>query len=222
MILFGLGLFLTRFLEYSEEPIIADAVVLFVGPAYEQAAREQEAYKLIADGYADYLIIPARGKAFRVYKSGNALAKQASIVETIPLCDRKTYHRLFRKGEASLVPVHTSYVSPLTWKEKNQAFENTHKEILIARKIINELNLKSVILVSSPYHMRRIRIIVKSVFEDGAKDNKVNLSFVSTRYKNAPASLLKIIQRKIKNVTLEYVKIFWFLLSENFLFDQTS
>ena len=40
-----------------------------------------------------------------------------------------------------------------------QHFEDTHVEILRARSILQNMGLKSVNFVSSPYHMRRIKMI---------------------------------------------------------------
>jgi len=48
------------YLAYTEKPIKSDAIVLFVGPDY--GARLKEARKLVAEGYANTIIIPAQNK----------------------------------------------------------------------------------------------------------------------------------------------------------------
>ena len=47
--------------------------------------------------------------------------------------------------------------------------ESTHHEALITRGIIEAENLDSVLVVSSPYHMRRIKMIFDHVIGDRAK-----------------------------------------------------
>jgi hypothetical protein len=47
----------SAYLDYSEKPVKSDAVVLFVGPDYE--SRMKKALRLIEEGYADALFIPA-------------------------------------------------------------------------------------------------------------------------------------------------------------------
>jgi len=62
----GFVLYSPRFLLYSSEYRKADAVILILGPDFK--ARQKEAYELIDEGMADYLIIPAYHKVYRVYE----------------------------------------------------------------------------------------------------------------------------------------------------------
>ncbi|MGD0169290.1 MAG: hypothetical protein ABSE54_06180, partial [Smithella sp.] len=62
VILAGLILYSPRFLLYSSEYKKADAIILFLGPDFK--ARQKEAYGLLSEGMADYLIIPAYHKTY--------------------------------------------------------------------------------------------------------------------------------------------------------------
>ena len=86
-------------------------------------------------------------------------------------------------------------------------YEDTHIEVLEAKKIMNLLGYSSAIFVSSPYHMRRISIIAERVFPDDG----YQLSFVGSRFSGQDINFSIFTWSKAKLVFQEYVKIFYFL-----------
>jgi len=73
---------------------------------------------------------------------------------------------------------------------------------------MSSYGLNSAILVSSPYHMRRIKLIVMKVFDT----NKGDFYFVPTSYEKAPANCWELSFTDWKKVRKEYGKILWFFL----------
>ena len=68
-------------------------------------------------------------------------------------------------------------------------YEDTHIEIIEAQKRMSDYGLKSAIFVSSPHHMRRIKLIAEKVF----KSNNYNFYYVPTRYENISVNCLGIV-----------------------------
>jgi hypothetical protein len=58
-----------HFLLYSSGYKRADAIILFLGPDF--TSRQKEAYRIIEEGMADYLIIPAYYKTYRIFEEGS-------------------------------------------------------------------------------------------------------------------------------------------------------
>src|SRR5208283_1275186 len=166
-----------KFLLYSSKYKKADAIILLLGPDFK--ARQKEANKLINDGMADYLIIPAYHKAYRIYDKG-----------TMKYLSPNLYS--FKSGQQN-VAVPPSF------------YEDTHWEIIEAQKVMSSYGLNSAILVSSPYHMRRIKLIVMKVFDT----NKGDFYFVPTSYEKAPANCWELSFTDWKKVRKEYGKILW-------------
>lgn len=164
-----------HYLNFSESPKNADAVVLFVGPHLKK--RMEEAHQLINEGYTDTLIIPA-------------------------------HHQICTYSDGNII----KYLNPdkniFDKKEYPNFYENTHNEVLWAKTMMERVGFNSAIMVSSPYHMRRIKIISQKVFSE---ENWM-LSFVGSRYlkknRGFSASLLDNMQKTIT----EYVKIIVFNL----------
>ena len=180
ILLAGFILYSPRFLLYSSDYKKANAIILILGPDFK--ARQKEAYRLINEGMTDYLIIPAYHRAYRVY-AYNA----------------KKY----------LSPNVYSFKS--TQKNINTTpgfYEDTHLEIMEARKMMSDYRLNSAIFVSSPYHMRRIKIIVNKIFDT----NKGDFYFVPTNYEKAPANFWELSLADWKKVRREYGKILWFFI----------
>ena len=67
-----------------------------------------------------------------------------------------------------------------------------------------EYGFKSALFVSSPYHMRRIKIIAESVYND---DEQYILSFVPTSYEKLPVNLLDLFKYAYRSIFQEYLKI---------------
>ncbi len=63
--------------------------------------------------------------------------------------------------------------------------ENTHKELLFAKCAMDQLQFRSAILVSSPCHMRRIRLIADRVFDQ----DKYRIYCLAAESQTKPQSL---------------------------------
>lgn len=169
------------FLACSDPPAPSDAVVLYLGP--EREARREEARRLLDEGYARYLVIPSLGEVFRVGRGGRLdrlLAPPQAPGNVFLLRKAANYGRYY---------------------------ENTHVETLEARRIMRDLGLRSALLVSSPYHMRRIALIAGRVFAgDGFR-----LGFVPARDEPRPAPADWLDPGRRGNIVSEYLKLAWFL-----------
>ena len=87
-------------------------------------------------------------------------------------------------------------------------YENTHIEALEAKKMMDAAGYTSALFVSSPYHMRRISMISKAVFQD----KKYQLTFRGSRYVKTGGLLSLFHWSEIQNVFEEYFKIVGFLV----------
>ncbi len=179
--LFAAVFFSPKYLFVSNNFEKSSAVILFLGPDYE--ARKKEAYVLLQDGFAEFLLVPA---CFRIKRA---------------------------RADGSLEPVKTNRITLKSPWEYRSLYENTHLEVLWARQMMDAYGFKSCIFVSSPQHMRRIKIMADRVFDK----EEYRLSFVPTRYEDMPGSLWWTSVTGLKKVVSEYVKIAWFLMYEPFL-----
>jgi hypothetical protein len=170
------------FLTYSSEYRKADAIVLFLGPDF--SARQKEAYKMIKEGMSDYLIIPAYHKIYKIV-DGEPIRHYLSNLSVVDSRNKK------------------SIVAPLPY-----FYEDTHVETIEARRIMSEYELKSAIFVSSPYHMRRIKVIVARVFNS----NNDKFYFVPTSFEKAPTLFWELSWTDWRKVGREYGKMLWFVL----------
>lgn len=176
----GLIIFAPDYLLYSSPYEKADAIVVLLGPDFK--ARQKEAHGLVREGMADYLIIPAYNKTYRVFDRRAIQYLSANFSERKAMKKNITDRPFF--------------------------FEDTHLEILEALKEMSHHGLKSAIFVSSPYHMRRIKIIVFKVFN--AKDGA--FYFVPTHYEHAPSAFWELSWANWRKVGREYGKILWFYI----------
>jgi len=85
-------------------------------------------------------------------------------------------------------------------------YEHTHVEMLYAKRMMDDMGLRSAILVSSQYHMKRISMPAQRVF--GEQSNL--FSYVPTPYESDPIHLRDISRADWKFVMSEYIKIVWF------------
>jgi len=162
--------FAFSFLNYSEQPVKVDTVILFVGPDYQ--SRLNEAQYLMNEGYSKHLFVPALNKSF-IFENGSLKV------------DKSHRKDMFKVGS------YPDY------------FENTHIEVLEAKKMMEISGFTSAIFVSSSYHMRRIKIIVSKVFFG----KNYILSFKSSRF-DKPNSLFSNVKwSNIKRFFFEYIKI---------------
>lgn len=179
-LLAGGVLFSPYFLLYSTDYKKADAIILLLGPDFK--ARHKEAKKLIRMGMADYLIISAYNKTYRIYDQG----KRQVLLPKMNFAEQDANPK-------------TSYPT---------FYEDTHIEIIKAEKIMSVHGLKSAIFVSSPYHMRRIKFIAGKVFNL----NRDGFYFVPTSHEKAPANFWELTSVEWRKVRREYGKIVWFFI----------
>ncbi len=173
LVLFAvLFIYAPHYLVYEDKPQKTDTVILFLGNEYRE--RRAEAVRLVRDGYADYLLIPAYGRIAQAPDLGRAL-----------------------RNRAPARPAHYPVV-----------YEDTHIEVLEAKKIMDQKGLKSAIFVSSPYHMRRIKLIAGRVFSGTG----YRMLFVPTRYEKRMDAIWFFHQSSVRKVAGEYGKIVWFFL----------
>ena len=169
------------FLDRRDTLAPADAVVLYVGPEREE--RMEEARRLLREGYARFLIVPAHGEAYRVEGDGS--------LSRIVAPARVPGNLFFLRKAAN----YKGY------------YENTHVETLEARRIMQDLGLRSALLVSSPYHMRRIGLIAGRAFAgDGRR-----LGLAPSRGEIRPALGDWLDPGRRRNMLSEYVKLAWFI-----------
>ncbi|MFZ4856687.1 MAG: YdcF family protein [Desulfuromonadaceae bacterium] len=182
LLLVVFAIFAPGFLFTEDATRKADAVVLFVGPGNE--ARVDEARYLIKEGYAHYLLIPSSGEIFTADSAGVLVHKVADQSHG------NLNHRIMMAAN------YKKYL------------ENTHIETLEAKRMLDDLDLRSAMLVSSAFHMRRIRMIAGRVFDE----RKYSISCNPARWQQefTVADWLNAERRKI--IVSEYVKIGWFLV----------
>jgi uncharacterized SAM-binding protein YcdF (DUF218 family) len=167
-----------RFLVYSTNYAKVDAIIVLLGPVFN--ARERHARDLIKKGMADYLIIPAYNKTYYV--------------------DQGTIKPLPNKTDKNNINGENNQVVP-------RYYEDTHLELIEAKKTMKMYGQKSAIFVSSPYHMRRIQLMVDKEFDHHSKSY-----FSPTPYDPAPLNVWELKAADWKKVQREYGKILWFMI----------
>ncbi|MBU4484310.1 YdcF family protein [bacterium] len=127
-----------KFLSIDDDyrSLNADAVVVLAGPPAEDMQRVFEGAKLLQNGCVQYLILPLRHKALQ----WSSLAKSYKIDINIP-----ENRILFGRSE-------------LSDQELIGHYGGTFTEAKKAIQIMLQNKLKSAIIISSGYHMRRTRI----------------------------------------------------------------
>jgi len=140
--------------------------------------RDRYARDLVHKGMADYLIIPAYEKTYHV---------ELGMMRLL-LNDQKGNGA----KKNSILP---------------QYYEDTHLEIIKAKKTMDMLGHKSAIFVSSPYHMRRIKLIVDNEF-----DHHYTYYFSPTPYDPAPLRAWELNASDWKKIWRECIKIAWFMI----------
>lgn len=178
LLIAGMVLISPRFLLYSTDYKKTDAIIILLGPDFK--ARQKEANALVNRGMANYLIIPAYHKAY-------GILAESKDKKLLPYLNSPRFNKVL------------SYPN---------FYEDTHIEIIEAQQVMALFGLKSAIFVSSPYHMRRVKLIVRRVFDF----NKGEFYFVPTRYEIAPKNFWELSPVEWKKVRREYSKIIWFYL----------
>ncbi len=102
---------------------------------------------------------------------------------------------------------HTLFIPALKigWRQKSYPnyYEDTHIEVIYARQMMEQEGYQSAIMVSSPYHMRRIRMISNSVFDK----LPYSLTFRGSRYVTFEPHLVLWNGTQLKRIVEEYIKI---------------
>jgi len=176
------AIFAPGFLFTEDVTRKADAVILFVGPGDED--RLNEAKQLIKEGYARYLLIPFSGELFEADNAGGL----------VRLTGDHPHEKLFHRTRIA--------------ENYKKHYENTHIEALEAKRMMDELGVRSAMLVSSGYHMRRIRLIAGRVFD--ARKYVIALKPARRQTALTAADWLNNENRKI--IGSEYLKMGWFLI----------
>ena len=169
-----LVLYAPHYLNYADQPAKADAVVLFLGKNIK--ARNMEADRLLSDGYANYLIIPALGQVISTSEKKPFQTKKSAATGRYP-----------------------------------HFYENTHIEVLEAKRIMDQSGFKKANFVSSPSHMRRIKMITDHVFQQkNSAPDAYQINFVPMRAEPSLPKASPWDLKNIGNVVYEYIKMAWF------------
>lgn len=173
------------YLMYREEPRKADCIIPLLGNEYLE--RKKEAYQLIAEGFSSVLLIPPRYRLVKV-------------------TDRQEKMDLQVKEELSELSIRAYKVNP-----QYRWYENTHIELIMAREYMLAYGFDSAIIVSSPYHMRRVKLLASNVFPR----NEYDITCVPDRYESMYNPWWAD-RKGIMWISREYTKIAWFLFYHRF------
>ena len=174
-------LFLPSYLLYETPPIDADVVVVFGGNDFE--ARKRQAQELIDKGRVSFMIVPFQGRIYATRKANTLIAPTQT----------------------------TAIVREIRTKNLRFYVEETHIEMLQTLKLLAYIQASRAIIVSSPYHMRRIQVIADLVLDP----HIYTVAFVPTAY--APPNKPWFTSRvDVKWVFSELGKISWLRLYSPF------
>ena len=166
-----------QYLQYRAPSNAPQAVVVLLGRDWP--ARKRQAEERLRESPAKTLIIPAYGRMRGMEGPGGTPA--AERTQPAP-----------RPRPATPYP---------------RYFEDTHIEMLKAKSMMDTAGIAAADFVSSPYHMRRIRLIADRVFDSA----DYRLGFVPTPY-DPPSDGFWLLQETDRRwVVTETVKILWFL-----------
>jgi uncharacterized SAM-binding protein YcdF (DUF218 family) len=174
--------FAPRVLVHADAPVKSDAIVLF--SSSDTKARETDAEKLLREGLAQYLLIPALGEVRAVLPDG-------TLQRISP--DYKIGKQLLKLRKRAFYA---------------RYYENTHIEVLEAKRMMDDLGFHTAILASSPYHMRRLRMISRNVFGE----QSVLMTYVPTRTEQTVSGQVRMDAADTLFILGEYLKIGWFYL----------
>ncbi len=173
------------FLLYEHPLKEADCIVVMFGGKFTE--RRHEAVSLIENGVGRVLLLPAWRKVVFYNRAGGKKKQGTLVVSGRPQVNRKIFGKHL------------------------DLYENTHLELILAREMMDELKLKSAVVVSSPYHMRRLRMIAGRVFA-----GKYRIGFKASA---EPYGVVESWRSPCfwKYVGSEYMKIAWFLIYSRFV-----
>jgi hypothetical protein len=177
--------FASDYLTYSDIPSESEAVVLFVGPGFEN--RQQEACRLITECRPKYLIVPAYNMVTSV--NGSRISRIRPITEA-----EYSSFKVRKKMDYE------------AW------YEDTHVEVMETKRLMEATGVRSAIFVSSPYHLRRIKLISDRLFEAERK----KISYVASRNEAVALQPLHVSFTELHWQVSEYAKIAWYFLYHQF------
>ncbi len=120
------------------------------------------------------------------------------------------FHQVFILSDGQVVKASALKLKRFPTSKYPDYYENTHIETLEARQIMEQLGFKSAILVSAPYHMRRIRIISTKIFSP----EDFQIKYVGSRYLRQKSLLSAFGPENLKFAITEAVKIISFITYE--------
>ena len=181
LLMAGLGIvYAPVFLAYSHSFDKVDCIIVMVGGG--SGYRFKGAEQLVVQGRSEVLLIPAYNKM--IFAEGSRLSERENI------------------------HVATVVDKPVTFMgRKFRIFENTHLEMIKGKKIMDKSGYRSAIIVSSPYHMRRLQLIAGKVFGDDYQ-----IGFHATPFEKYDTLGCFRSWETFENVWNEYLKIGWFLV----------
>jgi hypothetical protein len=145
--------------------------------------RVKEAIKLLDAGYADVLIVPAYSHIYRK-------------------ADRQSLPMRIDSSNAKYSSIAGNYPS---------FYEKTHIEVLEAKRIMDRFGFKKANFVSSPYHMRRIKVMADHVFHLKNSDQTgYQIKFVPSPFKPSWVKVSPWDLQYMKTMASEYIKMAWF------------
>ena len=185
---------LPRYLVYSDPPGKADIIIQLVGS--DQEARRKEAWQLVREGFSDYLFTPTLYSLYRVNQERTDLGGIwfTNIKPGIKIPQPPTENA---SNIEKFNTIRSEYRIP-------RFYEDTHAEILLAKMAMDACGFKSALFVSSPYHMKRIKIITDRVF-----DPSYDIKLVPTRFENRYSASLPS-RQDVQHVFTEISKMIWF------------
>lgn len=196
IIIIGLIVMLSpRYLLYSDTPRKSDIIILFPDP--ELNAIRRDARQLIENGYSKYICIPTSFSLYRVdqNKTGLTAVLNPAVKPGIGLS--------LRRFENDISMEHFLKIKQECGFPRY--FENTHVEMLLAKKVMDAYGFKSAIFVSSPYHMKRIKIMANRVF-----GSAYDITLVPSRFeKKFEIPMLSL--KSLQHIFMEFPKVIWFL-----------
>lgn len=180
--------FLPSFLLYSDAPASSDVIIKMVG--FDNEAKESKAKAMVENGYAGLILTPAWSKVLK-YDHDQGFFQDKRAMDKSAISRNMTQQ--WRKGVLKY---------PM----------NTHLEFLMGLNMMNTLGLDHAMIVSSPYHMRRIKIL--AAYE--TKGSGKQFLFVAADPHKGFDPLWFADGEQVEWVFKEYAKILWFLLYSNY------
>jgi hypothetical protein len=173
------------YLLFREQPKVADCIIPLLGKEYLE--RKKEAYQLISEGYSNVLLVPPRYR----------LVKVTEQMERVPIQVKEALSEL----SIDAYKVNPQYY----WHE------NTHIELILAKEYMRAYGFDSAIIVSSPYHMRRVKLLAEYEFPE----KEYAITCVPDRYEHIHDPWWAD-RKDLTWIIKEYAKITWFLIYQRF------